>query len=102
MASHLSKALIDIKSYDPAFKGSYFSLYHLLRNNSSICQMSSQHLAIYLINPNLTKTLMFYEVHIRLHEPLWKSNRSLEEISVGILVLSAQLEGLCRECYTVS
>jgi len=61
MASHLSKALIDIKSYDPAFK-----------------------------------------VHIRLHEPLWKSNRSLEEISVGILVLSAQLEGLCRECYTKS
>ena len=40
-------------------------------------------------------------VDIRLHEPLWRNNRSVEEIAVEIMTLSAQLEGICKECYTV-
>lgn len=46
--------------------------------------------------------LIFASVHIRLHEPLWRDNRSADEIAVEILALSAQLEGICRECYSVS
>ena len=51
---------------------------------------------------NLNEISHFLLVDIRLHEPLWKSNRSLDEIAVEILALSAQLEGMCKDSYTVS